>query len=150
MVAGQQHKVPLSTSYAKRISNLLQIGIPTACATYKPKDEPHLQQLCDSILKSHEEKLTREYPFLRWSSSLTKPDWSSDEIYNLWVELKYVRKKTDIRNITEEIAADITKYSDNGKNTLFVVYDPLHLISDDKIFSKEITSRENLFVSFVR
>lgn len=149
LIAGQRHLTTTWRQYADRIAGLLQLGIPVACATEKPRNEPHLQQLCDGILRGQDLALTREYPFMRWSSSLTKPDWSANEL-DLWVELKYVRKKTDIRQITEDIAADITKYGDNGQHVLFVVYDPTRLITDDDGFAEPIQRRQTMRVRFIR
>jgi hypothetical protein len=54
---------------------------------------------------------------------MTKPDWS-DESAAVWIELKYIRRSSDVRKATEEIAADITKYGDNERRTLFAIYDP--------------------------
>lgn len=149
LIAGQQHQQPLWDTYCDRIGELLQLGIPKACATHPPKDEPHLQEISDSILVAHDDQLVREYPFMRWSTSLTKPDWSQDSL-GLWIELKYVRKKTDIREITEDIAADITKYGDNGRRVLFVIYDPKHLILDESRFAAPIVAREQMRVKFIR
>jgi len=149
MVFGQEHLETSWQRYAERIISLLQNGIPTACKTHKPKDEPHLQEICDGILKAHDNDLIREFPFMAWSSSLTKPDWSAESM-RLWIELKYVRKKTDIRPITRDIAEDITKYGDNNRRTLFVVYDPSHLIVNEATFSKEILKRPDLLVHFIR
>lgn len=149
LIAGREHLTSSWKRYADRITELLQKGIPIACQTHKPKNEPHLQEICDGILKSQDNDVVREFPFMRWSSSLTKPDWSSEEL-KLWVELKYVREKRDIRTITEDISSDITKYGDNQRRILFVIYDPIHLITDEKMFSEPIISRENMSVSFVR
>jgi len=86
---------------------------------------------------------------MSWSASRTKPDWSSEE-FGLWVELKYVRQKKDIREITEAISSEITKYGDNGMRVLFVVYDPHHLVIDENEFSKDILVRKAMQVGFVR
>jgi hypothetical protein len=80
---------------------------------------------------------------------MTKPDWSSEEL-KLWVELKYVRQKSDVRTITEDISSDITKYGDNKRRVLYIIYDPDHLITDQKSFAEPIASRETMAVSFVR
>jgi hypothetical protein len=80
---------------------------------------------------------------------MTKPDWSA-ELFNLWVEMKYVRKASDIRPITEAIAADITKYGDNQRYVLFIVYDPEHHVTDEREFSSEILRRPTMRVRFVR
>ena len=149
LVAGQEHQVPVWQRYANRITELLQAGLPTTCKTHKPKNEPHLQELCDGILKGHDRTLVREFPFMRWGSSLTKPDWSKEELL-LWVELKYVRKKEDVRQIGAAIAEDITKYGDNERNVLYVVYDPGHLIIGEREFSEPILKRPTMRVRFIR
>jgi hypothetical protein len=149
LVAGQLHQVPIWKRFADRIGELLQAGVPTACKSHKPKNEPHLQEICDGILKGHEGNLSREFPFLRWGSSLTKPDWSAEEL-SLWVELKYVRKKEDIRQIGAAIAEDITKYGDNQRNVLYVVFDPNHLITNEREFAEPILKRPTMQIRFVR
>lgn len=149
MVAGQEHRASSWQRYADRVVSLLLTGLPTACKTYKPKDEPHLQEICDGILKAHDNDLVREFPFMRWSSSLTKPDWSVESL-QLWVELKYVRQRAGIRPITKDIAEDITKYGDNERRVLYVVYDPNHLVTDEQAFSEPILKRLDMLVHFVR
>lgn len=149
MVFGQQHRTSSWQFYAERIIKLLSAGIPISCKTKKPDNEPHLQEICDGILRAHDNELVREFPFMRWSSSLTKPDWSFEDL-QLWVELKYIRKKLDIRPITEDIAADITKYGDNNRHVLYVVYDPTHLITDESEFAEPIQKRATMMVHFLR
>jgi hypothetical protein len=107
-----------------------------------------LQEICDGLLKAADEKLVREYPYLRWASRLTKPDWS-DEAALLWIELKYIRKPTDVRKAIEEIAADITKYSDNDRRTLFAVYDPDGLVKDRDAFSTDIERHHGNLVCII-
>ena len=136
-------------TYADRLTTLIQVGVPRICQTEKPKTEPRLQEICDGILASYDCDLKREFPFMRWSSGLTKPDWSQ-EAHRLWVEAKYVRKKAGLRQITEDIAADITKYGDNGRRVLYVIYDPEHLVLDEREFSREILRRDTMMVRFVR
>jgi len=149
MIYGQQHQEPNWQRFCQRIVGLLSKGLPIVSHTHKPMDEPHLQELCDGILKAQEIDLAREFPFMRWSSSLTKPDWSS-ESHNLWVELKYARKKYGLRQITEDIAADITKYGDNVHHTLFLIYDPDHLVTDEEEFAAPIHARPTMRVAFIR
>jgi hypothetical protein len=149
LVAGQLHQVPVWKRFADRIGELLQAGLPTACKTHKPRNEPHLQEVCDGILKGHETNLSREFPFLRWGSSLTKPDWSAEDL-SLWIELKYVRKKEDIRQIGAAIAEDITKYGDNYRQVLYVVFDPGHLITKEREFAEPIVKRSTMQLRFVR
>ena len=150
LVVGQhEHLKTTWRRYCDRIADILTAGIPTICQKTKPKDEPHLQEMCDGLLRSHDLTLEREFPLLGWSSSKTKPDWSNEGL-RVWVELKYVRKKADIRHITEDIAADITKYGDNARRTLSVVYDPLHLVLDEAEFCAPIDARPEMMVRFIR
>ncbi len=148
-IALNEHLKPSWRRYGERIATILEAGLPRACKSQKPKDEPRLQEICDGILAGSGEDLVREFPFVRWSSSMTKPDWS-DEATKVWVELKYVRKKGDIKVITEDIAADITKYGDNGRRTLFVVYDPQHLIPDDRGFAAPAAERKDMMMRIIR
>lgn len=149
LVAGRQHLVSSWRSYAARISDILSKGLPPICQHKKPDNEPRLQEICDGLLQAADVDLTREYPFMKWGSNLTKPDWSSEEL-RLWVEAKYVRKKADIAQINEAIAADITKYGDNQRRVLFVVYDPEHLIIDEAAFRKPIEARPEMLVCIIR
>jgi hypothetical protein len=78
---------------------------------------------------------------------MTKPDWSGA---SLFVELKYVRNSGDIRKISEEIAVDITKYGDNERRTLFIVYDPNHRLVDEDGFANDIQRHEGNIARIIR
>ncbi len=148
-VTNQKHLESSWEEFADKIYNLLESGIPTLCATDKPKNEPRLQEICDGILQTQDTDLIREFPFVRWSSGSTKPDWSS-KIHQLFVELKYVRENKDLGQIREAIAADITKYGDNNQRILFIIYDPYHLITNEADFSTPILKREEMMIRFLR
>jgi hypothetical protein len=142
----------LQTSWvqlATRISEILSHGIPSACQSRKPDNEVHLQEICDGLLRAADENLRREYPYLRWASRMTKPDWS-DEGALLWIELKYIRKRYDVRRATEEIAADITKYRDSGRWVLFVIYDPDSLIIEQDEFISDIQRHQGVLAHVVK
>ena len=149
LVAGQLHQVPVWRRYADRITGLLQAGLPAACKTHKPKNEPHLQEICDGILKGHDGVLRREFPFLTWGSNLTKPDWSAEEL-GLWVELKYIREKKMVHRIGAAIAEDITKYGDNKRNVLYIIYDPDRFITDEREFAEPVLARSTMQIRFIR
>ena len=99
-------------------------------------------------MKSNEERLTREFPFLRWGSNTTKPDWSSDEP-GLLIELKYIRKDQGIARISKDIAEDLTKYGDNNRRVLFVVYDPDRVVIDESTFCEPVKLRLNMIIHIV-
>jgi hypothetical protein len=149
LVIGRKHLEPIWKRYCERLIGILRAGIPTACSTKKPDNEPHLQEICDGILKGSGHDLIREFPFMRWSSSLTKPDWYVESL-GVLIEAKYVRKKEDLRPISEAIAADITKYGDNKFRVQFIVYDPYHLITNEAAYATPILARPNMLVGFMR
>jgi hypothetical protein len=149
LVIGGKHLEPIWERFCERVVSILQKGLPVACSSHKPENEPHLQELCDGILKSSGHDLVREFPFMRWSSSLTKPDWYVEPL-NVVIEAKYVRKKGDLRQISEAVASDITKYGDNNFRVLFAVYDPFHIITDEAEFAEPILARKNMVVDFIR
>ncbi len=148
LIVGGKHIESPWKAFADRIVELLLSGLPAACRTHKPKNELHLQEISDGILRANNDDLIREYPFMRWASSLTKPDWSHKEL-NLWIELKYVRNRKQINSITEAIAADITKYSDSLKKTLFVVYDPDHQIIDRNSFIHDVQKHLGNYIAII-
>jgi len=149
LAVGGKHLAPSWRLYCERIIGLLRAGIPSVCQSRKPKNEPEFQERSDGILKAGDMDLIREFPFMRWASSMTKPDWSHEAL-ELWVEAKYVRTKRDLLQISEAIASDITKYGDSGRRTLFVVYDPFHHVLDEAEFSAQVSRRENMAIAFVR
>ena len=122
MVFDGKHLLERWERYADRLTSVLARGVPKACRA-RPENEKHLQEVCDGLLDAAGERLHREFPSCRWGSKQATPDYSDEEA-GLWVELKYVRKKEHVRRITEEMAADVTKYGDSGRRTLFVIYDP--------------------------
>jgi hypothetical protein len=143
-----KHLEPSADQFCTRVQQLLANGVPRACRTEKPQNELRLQEICDGILNAHREDLDREFPFVPWSASTTKPDWSM-EAMKFWIEAKYVRDRSNIRQITEDIAADITKYGDNGRKVLYFVYDPNHLVVDEASFAEDIL-KHGMKVSFIR
>ncbi len=140
LISAGNHKRPLFHRYFDRISDILSKGIPASCRTTKPANEPILQELCDGILKGADERLSREFPYIRWSFAQTKPDFSSD-YYGIWIEIKYIRKTQSASKITDAISSDLTKYGDNEERVLFVVYDPERMIVDDEEFLAPIRKR---------
>lgn len=144
LVAGNQHQVEGWQRFSDALVSCLRNGLPAACEGKPPKTETELQSLCDGLLKAAGERLQREFPYARWGIIGTKPDWSKDEI-NLWIELKFARKKSaSPGRISDEIAADITKYGDNGKRVLFLIFDPDRLIQDDVRFVEPILSHRDM------
>ena len=63
--------------------------------------------------------------------------------------MKYVQKKADIARTHRAVAEDLAKYGDNERKTLYVVYDPEHIVDEDT-FLEPIRSRPGTMVRFIR
>ncbi len=148
LIAKQSHIVNVWQRYANSIHNILRIGIPAICRTSKPTDENNLQEICDGILKSNTKKLFREFPFLKWSVVMTKPDFSNKK-HNLWIELKYIREKKEVRRIIRDISEDITKYGDNEVNVLFEVYDPFSNVTDEYELKSDVLKHKGMMLRII-
>ena len=101
------------------------------------------------MLKAANIELDREFPFMKWGCNLTKPDWS--------VRGTRAPDRAEVRpeergpaKISEAIAADITKYGDNGRRVLFFIYDPERIIVDEDAFRKPIVARATMDVFILR
>jgi hypothetical protein len=84
-----------------------------------------------------------------WGSNTTKPDWMAADS-GLLVELKYVRKKTGISKISEDLAEDVTKYGDNKRQVLFVIYDPEGVIVDEASFMEPVNRQKDMIIAIIR
>lgn len=148
-VAGMEHQKTTWVQLAERIENALALALPKMCPPdNRPANEKRLQELCDGILTKEDEDMRREFPFVTWSFATAKPDFSFLE-HNLWIEVKYVRSNTPPSKITDDIAADITKYGDNCVNVLYVVYDPEGRIADKREFASDIETHDGMRVAII-
>ncbi len=150
LISRLDHLEPVVSRFANRVSEILKVAIPIACNPKRPANEPELQQLVAATLTSSEAVFVTEFPFMRWSSTLTKPDLSTLLPQELWIEVKYVRPSQGLVKITDAIAADITKYGANNGRVLFAVYDPDRQIKKDSDFIEDIEKHTNMFVSLIR
>ena len=149
-VGGMEHQKTTWLLLTERIEHALALALPKICPPgQRPANEPRLQEICDGILSKENEELRREFPFVSWSFATAKPDFSSRE-HNLWIEIKYVRDNTPPSKITNDIAADITKYGDNRANVLYIIYDPEGRIKNKAEFSGDIEAHKGMKVAIIR
>jgi hypothetical protein len=76
---------------------------------------------------------TESRPFIR------RPQWGEPYfgILRINVEVKLIRARSDIRKSTDEILADIPKYTARRRSALFLVYDAGGFIADDDAFAAQ-------------
>lgn len=133
---------------AHKIAVRLNEVIPISFRSTKPSHENSLNDAIQAHLKGEGESYEREFPTVRFSFGTTIPDHSFDE-YSLFIEAKYIKRATQKSKITDEIAADITKYP-KEKMKLFIVYDPEGKIADKPAFVKSFHRHSNVKVQVIK
>jgi hypothetical protein len=147
LVARREHLVPDPIRLARRIADQLAIALPSMSKTEPLKNENDLNNKVRGFLEANEEKIKSEFPACTFACARVIPDHSVDN--NLLIESKYPRKGKSLSALTDEIAADITKYPETAF-ILFLVYDPNRRIPNDAKFCTDIESKRDCLVKIVR
>lgn len=130
--------------YADRLTELAQRAWRTAFSGRRAADEPEVQRALHVALAGAEEQLEREHPlFLFISGVKAKPDFAEGR-RRVWVEVKYPRTgSTSVRQVTEDIGADLLKYRDQAELVLFLIYDPDSLVANREEFSRSLEEKDS-------
>jgi 7-cyano-7-deazaguanine synthase in queuosine biosynthesis len=128
--------------YADRIADIAERSWRTAFSGRRAPDEAEVQRELDVGLAAAEEHLEREHPmFLFVTGVKAKPDFANGR-HRVFVEVKYPRAgSVTVRDVTEDIAADLMKYEDQADIFLFLVYDPDSLVRNPPRFTAELEAK---------
>lgn len=138
----------MADSIGKMLLNALPIALNHLGS--KLSHENELNDIINALLQRDQAQYEREYPFVRFSFSTIVTDHSlTDTDKDLFVESKYLRKKTPPSKITNELGADLIKYPQNAFK-LFVIYDPERRIADDGKFSRDFEKRGDCKIFVIR
>lgn len=130
------------------LCRLLCKAIPIAFQRTRPTNERDLNDKISALLSPRTDDLEREHPAIRFALTRTIPDHSLAD-NDLLIEAKYLRGSTTLSKVRDEIAADITNYPETS-HTLFVVYDPDRMITNDDKFKRDFEQRGNCTICTVR
>lgn len=136
---GREHLKEPIDRLVETIINLVSPAIPQMFRKKAPDDENDLNTKINALISTHRSDLMSEHSTVPFACAKVLPDHMFKET-NLLIESKYIRKGTPPSKASEGIAADLTKYPTNA-HTLFLVYDPLHIISDDLVFKRDFESK---------
>lgn len=126
---------------ADRIADVVTPAVRKAFMKQRPAKEDDVQRAIDVAQTAAGANLAREFPMVSYGQVGTRPDFSgttsADEAHepDLFVEVKLVRARGDVRNVTDEILADIPKYTARRRCALFLVFDAGDFIADDDAFA---------------
>ncbi len=126
---------------ADRIAGLVAPALRKAFAATRPTVETDVQREIDVAVTAAESNLIREFPTVSFGPVGTRPDFSSDKSADnpgepeLFVEVKLVKQRSDVRRVTDEILADIPKYAARARSALFLIYDGGGFVADEESFA---------------
>jgi REase_DpnII-MboI len=146
-VARREHLIPDPKRLARRIADQLAIALPSMCKTEQLKSENDLNDKVRGFLEANEIEIKSEFPSCTFACARVIPDHSIKE--DLLIESKYPRNNKSLSELTDEIAADITKYPEKAF-ILFLIYDPSRRIRNDAKFCADIESKRACLVEIIR
>jgi len=148
LVSAREHLKPEQERLAATIAAIINPAIGDMFSRNKPRDEPDLNSKIGALIRTHNAQLQSEHPNVSFACAKVIPDHTlpSDSVL---IEAKYIRGKTSPSQVTDGIAADLTKYPQEAF-ILFVVYDPQHRILSDSIFSTDIQAKGRNRVLIIR
>ncbi len=137
--------------YADKIADIAAACLPVAFKREAASNEPEVRGALETGLAGHDMELDSELPqFAHVVGVGAVPDASSNK-ESVFVELKYPRRTRPLRQIAEEMDADITHYRGRAETTLFIVFDPEGQIPDVRRFEREYEAKgEHILCRVVR
>jgi len=148
LIDDRMYLKPPSENIVEKLCQRFSLVIPTSFKSNKPNHENSLNDVINAHLQNEGPDYEREFPTVKYSFGTAIPDHSF-EAYDLFIEAKYIKKTTAKSRITDEIAADITKYPAD-KMKLFVIYDPEAKIIDQNQFKNSFQRHPNVRIHIVR
>lgn len=146
ILQSRSHLKPPAELLINGLCEQLTKSIPVAFQSQKPQNEKVLNDHIQALMQGNVDGYAREFPIIQFGTAKTVPDHSGDP--NLFIESKYPRNSKSQSQLTDELAADITKYGSAHK--LFLIYDPERKIAEDDVFKKAIEAHPKCRVHIVR
>lgn len=146
ILASRSFLRPPAEVLVEGLCNELTKSIPIAFQSQKPANEKVLNDHIQALIAKSGDGYAREFPVIQFGTAKTVPDHSYDP--SLFVESKYPRNKKSQSQLTDELAADITKYGKAFK--FFLIYDPERKIAEDDLFKRAIEAHPKCKVHIVR
>lgn len=141
---------------ADRIADVVAPAVRKAFVKGPPANEDELQRTIDVAQTAARLNLDREFPTVSFGQVGTRPDFSGatqsrqEDEPDLFVEVKLIKKKADVGRVTDEILADLPKYTDRKRSALILVFDRGGFIADDDAFAGLFENRGPVRVKMLR
>lgn len=148
ILSTQSYLTPDSKALALRIAALLRSSIPLTFAHNLPIDENDFNDKVHGLISTASSSYQREFPTTTFAGVRAIPDHEFKN-HGLLIESKYPRNKKALSKLTDEIAADVTKYTGCAL-ILFVVYDPERIVKDDETFIRDFELHKHVMIQIIR
>ena len=102
----------------------------------EPNNERDVQDFLETFLDVKNYDFLREQESCEFSGKVYKPDFTQEE-KSIAIEVKFLDKKDKVKQINEEMSADLNPYSKKWRNILFLVYDKGGNLRDVDAFIKD-------------
>lgn len=116
----------------------------------KPTKEFDIHDAIEQLLAgtNYEDTYTRDAESIVYSGRAFTPDFVFEEL-KLALEVKFCDDKKDVRNIIEEMNADIHPYTKKYPNVVFLVYD-LGFIQDEDEFVSDFHKKSGVRIIIIK
>ncbi len=149
LVGRQDHLRPPIATVANEIGAMFAKRLPIIFQSKKPTKEKDIQDAAQALLSEFSKNVQREAPQVSFGIVSRRPDFSQN-MTQLFIEMKLVKAKKDVSKVTEEMSADIKPYLSHSRGILFGIYDTDRNIVDDGKFIEPFEMDTNVFVKVIR
>lgn len=111
-----------------------------------PSNEKDVQDIAWIMLRSQFDRVDRENVLPTFGTKSYRPDFAIPDL-GLLIEVKFIGDKTNVKDIQEEIQADVPGYlqnSDKYRSILALIYDRAHKLLDSKPFIEALRSIDGI------
>lgn len=110
-----------------------------------PNNERDVQDFLETFFDVKDYDFLREKENIDFSKKVFIPDFTQKKL-SIAIEVKFLDKKDKVKQIIEEMSADIKPYSKKWKNILFLVYDKGGNIRDVDSFIKDFNQDGDVII----
>lgn len=140
-------KIPAEKRDIEAVSDFLRLNLRPSLYE-DPKGEKDLQNTVETLLRARRFEFYRETVRIPYSSKTFVPDYTFETLH-LALELKLCTSDSKVKEIIDEINADIPAYQTRYTYIIFVIYD-LGFIRDVVQFKTSFERNLNVIVEIVK
>jgi len=136
---------------ARRITGVLQRGLPRFFQKDPPTGERAVQDAVDGVLAGYEATFRREHPTIRFATKGFTPDFSP-ALQELSIEIKFPTKTRRPTAIIKEMAAAASAHRAAARSILFVIYDHHRMMTNEGEIRHDLeeSNGHHVFVTIIR